>query len=319
MLRKIQPFLAVEPSQASLDTVLDRVTRLRLLNGGVSGGKAIGKEIMLSVSDAQAISSLRDCLSIVEDRSTFDHCMCLGDYALELYAGRRRIATIGLHHGRSIRWNAWKYDAFLQDGPRLLRWLADQGATAPLEAYEEDLLLAEEYQQAARRWQAATPTCLQPFQDQMQALADNMVTFIPDSHKGAEHQGQAEDSSSSLAPLLRALETEYSDPEMCALALFKWFGSGKGPWSGYPSYEGVAERLLLEFPTQQLVAALLHQPLTPLHLEGAARYFAGYQFNTFKQDEAHQIPQEVKRKLLEYSQSSSDNDKIRRAKKALSV
>jgi hypothetical protein len=145
MLRRLFARFAPDPSQRSLDAMLGRVTRVRMLDGGVSGDRPLGKDVLLDVADSESIAALRDCLAIVEDKSTFGHCMCLGDYALQFYAGRRRAATIGLHHGRSIRWSAWKHDALLRDGLRLLAWLADQGAAAPLEAYEEDQRRAEEY------------------------------------------------------------------------------------------------------------------------------------------------------------------------------
>jgi hypothetical protein len=296
--------------------MLDRVTRVRVLSGGVSGGKAIGKEELLDVADAESIATLRDCLAIVEDRSTFGHCMCLGDYALQFYAGRRRIATIGLHHGRSIRWIAWKHDALLRDGRRLLTWLADRGATAPLQAFEEDQRRAEEYHQAAIRWQQAMPTCLHPFWDQMRTSADGMVSFVPVSRQGESQQGEVEDPAGGLTPLLQVLAAEHPDPETRALELFRWYGSGMGPWSGFPAYEGVVETLLLSFPTDQLVTALTRHPPTSAHIEGAARYFAGYQFSTHKRDEAQQIPQELKKRLLAHSLMSSDEDKIRRAKAA---
>lgn len=307
---------APDPSQHSLDAMFDRVTRVRVLDGGVSGSRALGKEVLLDVADTGSIATLRDCLAIVEDASTFGHCMCLGDYALELYAGRRRIATIGLHHGRSVRWSAWKHDALLRDGRQLLTWLADRGATAPLEAYEEDQRRAEEYRQAAIRWQQAMPACLHPYWEQIQASAGNMVGFIPVPQKGKAQQDQAEAPTGGVSPLLRALETEYPDVGTRVLELFKWYGSGMGPWSGFPAYESVVETLLLEFPTSQLVTALTRRPLTPVHLEGAARYFAGYYFNTRKPNEAQQIPQELKQRLLAHSLTSSDEDKVHRANTA---
>ena len=74
---------------------------------------------------------------------------------------------------------------------------------------------------------------------------------------------------------------------------------------------------MLEFPTDQLVTALARYPLTPVHLEGAARYFSGYQFNTYRQGEAQQIPQELKERLLAHSLMSPDEDKTGRARAAL--
>jgi hypothetical protein len=245
--------------------------------------------------------------------------MCLGDYALLFCSGRRRIATIGLHHGRSIRWDAWKYDALLQDGPRLLSWLADQGVTAPLEAYQQDQRREEEYRQAAVRWQEAMPACLQPYWDQMRSFAGGMLTFVPSAQQGQGGSGQTEDAPGGLAPLLQALEGQFPDPDERVLALLEWYGSGKGPWSGYPAYEGVAEQLLLHFPTEQLVAALTRHPLSERHLEGSARYFAGYQFNTYRPDEAQQIPQELRERLLEHTQGPPDEDKVQRARGAFAA
>lgn len=307
---------ALDPSQRSLDAMPDRVTQVRVLDGGVSGSRALGTEVLLDVADIRSIAALRDSLAIVEDESTFGHCMCLGDYALEFYADRRRIATIGLHHGRSIRWNAWRYDALLCNGRQLLTWLADRGATAPLEAYESDQRRAEEYRQAAIRWQQAMPACLRPYWDQMLAAAGNMVAFVPVPQKGESPRGQVEDAASGMAPLLQALQAEQPDLETRVLRLFEWYGSGKGPWSGFPAYESVAERLLLAFPTSQLVTALARHPLTALHLEGAARLLAGYHFSTQRGDEAQQLPQELRQRLLTHSLASSDEDKVRRAKAA---
>jgi hypothetical protein len=296
--------------------MLNKVTRVRMLEGGVSGDKPLGEKALLDVADSESIAALCDCLAIVEDRSTFGHCMCLGDYALQFYAGRRIIATIGLHHGRSIRWNAWKHDALLRDGRRLLTWLADQGAAAPLETYEQDLRRAEEYRQAALRWQQAMPACLRPYWDWMRVHGGDMVTFVPASLEGQDRPRQVEDATGEVTQLLHALEAEHPEPESRILALLKWYGSGMGPWSGFPSYEIVAERLLLEFATEQLVTALACHPLASAHLEGAARYLCGYQFNTYKPGETQQIPQELRERLLTHSLGSSDEDRIRRAKAA---
>ncbi len=308
---------APDPSQGSLDELLGKATRVKLLDGGMSQGKALGKKVLVKTSDPQSLAVLGECLEIIEEQDSFGHCMCLGDYTFQFFDGRRVIAMIGLHHGRSIRWEeAWKYDALLKDGPRLLTWLAEQGAAAPLKAFQEDQKRAEESRQATLRWQEAMPACLRPYWDQMQDLSFGMVTFTPDSQKGEGHPGQKKASTSGLTPLLDALEGEYPDLDTRLLALFHWFGSGKGPWSGYPSYEGAADRLLLEFPTSQLVTALTNHPLTPTHLEGAARYFAGYHFRTNKPNDARQLPSELKKKLKKHSRATSDKDKKKRARHA---
>src|SRR5262245_59882351 len=123
---------APDPAQRDLDELLPKVTRVRALAGGMSRGQAMGSEVIIDTSDTEALSALRRCLQIVEDPQTFDHCACLGGPTLELYAGRELAATIGLQHGRAIRWQRWKHDAQLRDGQLLTDWLKGHGADANL-------------------------------------------------------------------------------------------------------------------------------------------------------------------------------------------
>jgi hypothetical protein len=305
---------APNPTQHSLDRVLKKVNRVRVLQGGVIRGKALGTEVLLEVSDPGALSTLSECLMIIEDENAFGHCMCFGEQALELYAGPHLVAMIGLHHGRSIRWDAWKHDALLEDGHRLLVWLADRGVTSPLEAYQEGESRAEVYRQAAIRWQQAMPACLSPFWEEMQAASGNRVLFIPFSPKGQGRQRQVEEVIGRIIQLLQVLESAYPNQDIRILELFRWYGSGTGAWNGFPLYERVPEELLLAFRASQLVTALTHYPLTPAHLEGAARFFAGSHFNTYRASEARQISPWLKQTLLAHSLTSLDEDRIMRAK-----
>jgi tetratricopeptide (TPR) repeat protein len=124
-----------DPAQRDLDALLPKVTRVCVLEGAMLQGRAMGGPVLLDTRETSAIQELAGCLQIVEDPSTFGHCHCLGGPTLELFAGPEHVATIGLHHGRAIRWKQWYHDAQLQAGDRLTRWLHDQGADpARLEA-----------------------------------------------------------------------------------------------------------------------------------------------------------------------------------------
>ena len=81
-------------------------------------------------------------------------------------------------------------------------------------------------------------------------------------------------------------------------------------------YEEVAEKLLLDFPTAVLVDALAHQPSTADQLEGAARYFAGWEFRKHSSSDMQQIPSELKRRLWTHSLTSSDPDRLQWARNA---
>ena len=116
-----------DPAQRDLDALLPGVTRVCVLEGVMFRGRAVGGRVLFDSRDAEAIRELASCLQIVEDPGTFDHCCCLGGPTMELYAGLEHVATIGLQHGRAIRWKQWLHDAQLQDGNRLTRWLEDHG------------------------------------------------------------------------------------------------------------------------------------------------------------------------------------------------
>jgi tetratricopeptide (TPR) repeat protein len=120
-----------DPAQGDLDGLLPSVTRVCVLERGMFRGRAMGGPVLLDERDPGAIRELAGCLRIVEDPRTFGHCACLGGPTLEFYAGFRLVATIGLQHGRAIRWRQWHHDARLQDGQRLTRWLHAQGIAPP--------------------------------------------------------------------------------------------------------------------------------------------------------------------------------------------
>jgi hypothetical protein len=282
---------APNPSQQVLDEMLAGVTRVRVIDDGAALGEALGNDVLLASADPESLESLRECLAIVEDPESFGHCMCLGDLAIEFYGRQGLAVTIGLHHGRSIRWDAWKHDAQLRDGTKILEWLARRGVTGPREEMEADMRRAEDTRQAFDAWREATPPCLIPLLDSMTG------------------------SQFDIGPLRRALEDEYPDAHARILELFRWFGSGKGPWSGYPSYEAVPEELLWEYPTAVLAGALTNNPVTQEQTEGAARYFGGWRFKKEKA-EFHMIPAELKQRLMEHTLEHSDPSNAHGAQRA---
>jgi tetratricopeptide (TPR) repeat protein len=127
-----------DPSQAELDALLARADRLRVLAGGLWRDAAIGVEVLHDARGRAAMAELRRCLRIVEDPQSFGHCMCLGGPTIELYAGGRVIAALGLHHGRSFRWDRWKHDAALADPSALRAWLTERGVEADPRTGPED-------------------------------------------------------------------------------------------------------------------------------------------------------------------------------------
>src|SRR5262245_32906474 len=90
---------APDPTQASINALLNRVSRLRVITLSNVTKKGDMPQALLDTVDPRSLDSFRDCFAISEDASTFGHCMCLGEPHIELFAGDEKIATFGYHHG----------------------------------------------------------------------------------------------------------------------------------------------------------------------------------------------------------------------------
>ena len=113
-----------EPAQHDLDGL--PITRIRALSGGMFRGQALPSAILLDTSEPDSITAFRQCCAIV-DGAGAGHCGCLGGPTLELFAASDLVATIGMQHGRGIRWARWRDDARLLNGEALTSWLTDHG------------------------------------------------------------------------------------------------------------------------------------------------------------------------------------------------
>ena len=79
-------------------------------------------------------------------------------------------------------------------------------------------------------------------------------------------------------------------------------------------YEGVAEEMLLEYTTPELLRAIQSTQLSDQETEGAARLFGGWEFNQKGPQDNGLIPPELKQMLLKHCLSSTDQDKLARAR-----
>ena len=280
------------PSQDASKRALTGATRARIADVPELGGAEL-----LVLDDPEDVRTLSRLLAIVPPREPF-HCMCPGDQVIEFSGGPRRM-TVTLHHGRSIRWERWDSDALLADGEALLRWLADKGASGPLQAWEGDRRRAEEANVAWEAWQRAAPAAI--------------VRFLPDLMPSVNPEYPSE----QLLLAEEALREAHAQEREAILVLLDWFGSGEGAWSGFPSYETVPEVLLLRYPTDAIVAALGDTPLPPTRAGGAARLFASWWFGRMRPGEAAALPKVLKRRLREHVRAGGDPDKIARLTRAL--
>lgn len=284
-----------DPDQRSLEALLATVDRVRVVPfSNFVVGRA-PQPILVDTSDPRSLTAFRTCFAIVEDPASFGHCMCPGDPFIELYSRKRLIATIGYHHGVSIRWDAWTWDVLLSEPDRLLDWMSEHGAPGPRAAVDENRRRGEETDRDAQRWLAAMPAALRPFWDQLEPFPD-----------GDRYE-----------PSLAALRTAQPAIDAQILALLAWFGSGAGPWSGFPSHESVAEELLLHFPPQAVIDALTKTTPTDAQLVGASRLFAGWSFSQRHGDYGLRlVPPTLKHQLLFAAKRTAIDDNFDRARAA---
>jgi hypothetical protein len=287
--------LAASPLRASdvwppdLAQLIAKADKLVVLESPRQGAK-----VLFESAERRDLDALKSALK-VESPEQFLHCMCDGTPALVLFAKGEKIGQITNHHAKLIRCSLWKSDATLVDAEALLKWFDDRKVPGPRKEYELGLKLQKEANEAERKWLAAMPPALRPHW----ATSKRSIPFEPD-----------------LAPLRKALEAQVADKNERILALFSWYGSGRGPWSGFPAYEDIAEKLLLDYRTPELLAAVEGKELNRTQIEGVARLFGGWTFSQHRPNDLKLLPPKLKTQLLKHSQASDDEDKRARANRA---
>jgi hypothetical protein len=101
MAEDIQPR---QSTQRSLDTMLDRARAFRVIKGGVSGDRPLGKTILLEGRDERMLTDLRHFLQIAgPEKSSF--CFCSGVFASNFWMNRAcaRCDRHETHECRGIR------------------------------------------------------------------------------------------------------------------------------------------------------------------------------------------------------------------------
>ncbi len=245
-------------------------------------------KVLYETTDPEEIARLAETLQTGPGSGA--HCMCVGTliYEIEFRAGIRRIS---LHHGESVRVDNEFENLPLLSPDACIDWLSAHGVTFVREQYEEDRRQRAKSASQAERWRTLLPSSLVPFFD----------------GRGFEGKPPSEWTA--------ALAVEYPDLQQRAIVLLRLFGSGAGPWSGYPSYEGMPETLLLEMPLEVLLAAAA-EASDDRGTEGAARLFAGWYFGRQRPGDRAALPAELKRRLLTHAERSADEDKRARARAA---
>jgi hypothetical protein len=224
-------------------------------------------------------------------------CACVDGPEIALLKKKKEIAAVWNHEGTAIGSSVWEGDWENSSPDRWLRWFDARGMKSAQEFFEE---MQSQYRKAAvdeRRWVKAMPSSLKPLWSN--ALRQyNPPTNFPD-----------------LKPLSAALVKQYPDAYARICALMAWFGSGAGPWSGFPGYEEIAAKLLLQYPNTELIRAVDSRNLSDQELEGSARILGSWR----PIPDRTPIPPGLRQTLLDHCLKSSDQDKVGRARQAFAT
>lgn len=269
---------------AQLSALIRQADRIVVFERPFAGSRAI-----YTSTKHKDIQEFNDALQVAPDPD--DHsCLCADILTVRLYHGDTELVSITNHHGRYVGCSIWSQGALVTDPARWLAWFSNHGMPQARQEFDADAAAETQSRLTYARWVAAAPVHARPFLEQQDGVDIN--------------------------GLREALAHEFPDRRELIVALYGWFGSGAGPWSGFPANETIPEDLLLELPTADLVAAAARPELSEAQLEGAARLFGGWPFGKQRPQELKSLPPALKKKLLTHSLKSSDPDKLERARQA---
>jgi len=89
--------------------------RIRVRSGGLCHRRSDSEVTIFEITGSADVEDVVRNIKIDSHRSGF-HCMCCGDPTFEFYRNGDIVASVGFHHGISLRWRGWRGDGSLQPG-----------------------------------------------------------------------------------------------------------------------------------------------------------------------------------------------------------
>lgn len=258
-----------KPTNEELAKLFVGVDKIVIKDSGVYETKAMSEKIVLTISQADKIQKLNDFLQIDETNTGF-YCMCLGTYAIEFYSNTEIKATIGFHHGDSIRYHYWHGDAALAKRNELLNFLAEQGLTEPLADRKEQERNLEADRAIERKWLDIAPGCFQKYWKQICSHANNY-----------------------FAALVSDLNLEIPNREDQIITLLQTFGQTENFWTAYPSYEELPNDILKLYATEEIIKAYVNSDRNYKLRRGLGRYLCSFEFKKIRNKQLKYITTEV--------------------------
>ncbi|CAN5917022.1 hypothetical protein BH11BAC7_BH11BAC7_24380 [soil metagenome] len=258
-----------KPTNAGLSELFVGVNKVVIKDNGVNEHKAISNKILLIISQEDKIQKLESLLEIDETNTGF-YCMCLGTYAIELCSDAQVKATIGFHHGLSIRYHNWEGDAGLAKSDDLLAFLAEQGFTKPFDDRTKDKKRSEDYQVAEREWLEFAPTCFRKYWTEVNNM-DNECFEL----------------------LIADLNIEIPGKSERIIFLLQTFGNTKNFWTAYPIYENLPNDILKKIDISEIISTYLLSDRNHNTQKGLGRFLCSFEFKKVRGNHLECITFEV--------------------------
>ena len=257
------------PTNDNLNKLFLGVDNVIIKESGVYHNKAIKDNIVLTLSHFDTIRQLQSLLEITEPTESF-YCMCLGDYAIELIEDTKIKATLGFHHGVSIRYENWHGDSELAKRDELLEFLAQQGLTKPLADRLEEKRNMEPNRIIERKWLENAPDCFTKYWTDINNLDNSYFNL-----------------------LISDLNREIPKRENQIIILLQTFGRTENFWTGYPIYEELPNEILKTFDIKEIISVYLRSDRNYKTRKGLGRFLCSYEFKKTRKQYLTDIPQEV--------------------------
>ncbi len=249
----------------SLRQAIQGTTRLRVRSGGTCHRDPNEEKTLAEIMDTAEIERVVQAIDI--DASQSDGaCACCGNPTFEFYAGDKRLAMIGYHHGKSLRWagGSWPCDAVLTDTSRkfLNSWLSQHAVAGPQKEVEANQKQRDETIRRESRYAELIPgPTLAAASKAASRIAVNEHSWYEKRRKAMTEAfiAQEKDAPTSITLYLRVLGV-----------------TADGSWNMYYTYEDIAAKQLLpRFKGADIAQAAGGLMQDNEAVMGVARWFLG--------------------------------------------
>lgn len=100
------------PSNRDFTSAVEASDKVVVRSGGLCHRRPEQEEVLFVLEGSKEIQQLVDAIQVRKLGFAL-RCMCCGNPTFEFHRNGENIASVGFHHGKSLRWNGWSSDGML--------------------------------------------------------------------------------------------------------------------------------------------------------------------------------------------------------------